>query len=225
MERWGLPRTDAVYLAENGRLRLSVRVFGLPIERGECEDAGDGQCFRIPYERGRFDGLLDILDRDAFTLFREGQVAVKTFHAEGNEYIDVLDSEPLVVREGDIVVTKAERNRFERNLRLSEPKRAPAESLRQVNEYREVRIGEDVYHLGAIQARVVKHLHVAARSGNPWCTGKAVLAAAGSQSTRMADVFKSQPRWRRLIESNGRGHYRLVTGLDADNTDHPPAKT
>ena len=27
--------------------------------------------------------------------------------------------------------------------------------------------------------------------------------------SRMADVFKSQPHWRRLIDSDGRGRYRL----------------
>jgi hypothetical protein len=40
-------------------------------------------------------------------------------------------------------------------------------------------------------------------------TGKLILGEAGSSSTRMSDVFKSQPHWRRLIDSDGRGRYRL----------------
>jgi hypothetical protein len=62
---------------------------------------------------------------------------------------------------------------------------------------------------GPVLARVVKRLHDAAISAIPWCEGKLILGEAGSSSTRMADVFKSQPHWRRLIESDGRGRYRL----------------
>ena len=40
--------------------------------------------------------------------------------------------------------------------------------------------------------------------------GKAILAAAGSRSLKMSDVFKSKKNWRLLIESDGRGAYRLL---------------
>jgi len=55
-------------------------------------------------------------------------------------------------------------------------------------------------------------LHEAARRGEPWQSGKAILSAAGSKSLKMSDVFKSQKQWRSLIESNGRGNYRLNCG-------------
>lgn len=225
MERWGLPRADVVYLAENGRLRLSVRVFGLPIERGDIEETEDGHWFRIPYDRSRLDGLLELTARDAFSLFRDGEVAVQHFHAEGNEYVDLTEPEPFVVREVDVVISRAERNRFERTLNLSRPVSAPIGRLRQINDYREVRLGDEVFHLGAIQASVVKQLHAAARAGNPWRNGKELLTAAGSHSVRLGDVFKSQPRWRQLIESNGRGQYRLTAAAEPDAPSHPPAKS
>ena len=84
-----------------------------------------------------------------------------------------------------------------------------APSLQQANDYREVRTAGLLFNLGPVQARVVKRLHEAATSPNPWCEGKLILGEAGSSSTRMADVFKSQPHWRRLIDSDGRGRYRL----------------
>ena len=31
--------------------------------------------------------------------------------------------------------------------------------------------------------------------GDPWCSGKALLAEAGAKSRKMADVFKSKPDW------------------------------
>jgi hypothetical protein len=35
-------------------------------------------------------------------------------------------------------------------------------------------------------------------------------SSAGSRSLKMADVFKSKKDWPLLIESNGRGAYRLA---------------
>ena len=63
---------------------------------------------------------------------------------------------------------------------------------------------------GPIQAKVIRALHAAAISGDPWCSGKALLAAAGAKSRKMGDVFKSKPDRCDLIESNGRGQYRLA---------------
>ena len=48
--------------------------------------------------------------------------------------------------------------------------------------------------LGAVQAQVVRLLHEAALSDNPWCDGKSLLSEAGATSMRMSDVFKSQRR-------------------------------
>ena len=81
--------------------------------------------------------------------------------------------------------------------------------FRQANDYGEVHVAGRVFNLGPVQSRVVKQLHRAAITRDPWCNGKALLAAAGSSSTRLADLFKSQRDWRQLIESDRRGNYRL----------------
>ena len=82
-----------------------------------------------------------------------------------------------------------------------------------VGDYKEVIVAGRSFHLGACQAEVVRLLHEAAKTEEPWRYGKAVLAAAGSSCTRMADLFKSQRHWRELIASDGRGHYRLAIPL------------
>ena len=84
-----------------------------------------------------------------------------------------------------------------------------APSLRAAPDYRDVAINGHSFTLGDCQAAVVRILHDAARAGTPWKHGKVVLAQAGSSCTRMADLFKSQPRWRVLIASDRRGRYRL----------------
>ncbi len=196
VDRWRLPHRDVVYLAENGLLRLSVRLFGVPMER-TC-----------------FSGLRDLRESDAFRLFRDGQVRIDQLAAPEGEYCYLLEpTRSVLVRLSDIVVRKEERDRVERRHRLVRGGTPQGPALRQFNAYSEVHLGGLVFQLGPIQARVVKLLHKAAQAGEPWCIGKLVLGEAGSACTRMADLFKSQPHWRRLIESDGRGRYRLSLPL------------
>jgi hypothetical protein len=60
LDRWSISETDLIYLAENDRLRLSVRVFGLPLEFGDFEENEGGQGCRVPWEQTRYSGLLDL---------------------------------------------------------------------------------------------------------------------------------------------------------------------
>jgi hypothetical protein len=209
-ERWQLPHRDVAYLAENGLLRLSVRLFGVAMEFGVYEEGADGEWFTVPHERRRFTGFQDLLDRDVFQLFRQGQVDVVHFHAPEKEYCYLIEPTPIVtVCRDDVLVRREERDRVEVKHALVRKGAAAPASLQQSNDYREVRTAGLLFSLGPVQARVVKRLHDAATSANPWCEGKIILGDAGSSSTRMADVFKSQPHWRRLIDSDGRGRYRL----------------
>jgi hypothetical protein len=69
------------------------------------------------------------------------------------------------------------------------------------------------YRFTPTQAKVLRFLHDAALSGSAWQSGKAVLAAIGSNSLKLGDLFKRRPEWRNLVEGNGRGLYRLVLTL------------
>jgi hypothetical protein len=40
---------DLAYLAENAKLRVSVRAFGMPIEFGDFEETPEGE--RFPHDR------------------------------------------------------------------------------------------------------------------------------------------------------------------------------
>ena len=86
----------------------------------------------------------------------------------------------------------------------------PAGGFHASADYQSVRCHGREFRLGPIQAQVVRILHAAAKQGDPWQSGKAVLSSAGSRSLKMADVFKSKKDWPLLIESNGRGAYRLA---------------
>lgn len=64
---------------------------------------------------------------------------------------------------------------------------------------------------GTIQQNVIRILHEAEQRGEPWQSGKAVLADAGSRDTKMANLFGRHPCWGSLLESNKHGKYHLRT--------------
>jgi hypothetical protein len=209
-ERWRVPMDDLVYAAETGELRTSIRVDRVCIEQGILEVDGDQQ-FRCPYDRSWYTGLLDLTARDAFLVFRDGYAEVRDFRTDVcNEYLCVIHpSMTIPVTPAHLVMRREERDRIEARHREARGTVAKPACFQHSQDYRNVCLGGVELVLGAVQANVIRILHQAALDGRPWCAGKAVLAAAGATSQRMTDVFKSQPHWRQLIRSDGRGRYML----------------
>jgi len=114
LDRWSMPEADLIYLAENDKLSLSVRVFGLPLEFGDHETTDDGRRYSVPLERKYFSGLVDLNARDAFRLFRCGELVVtecRTPKADCALLWD--DAEPVLFNVGDLLLHREERDRFE----------------------------------------------------------------------------------------------------------------
>lgn len=214
LDRWAITEADLVYLAENDQLRLSVRVFGVPIEMGDYEIAGDGTPLSIPWHQSPYSGLLDLHAPDVFQLFRCGEIQVREFRASCAAYASVMDgAEGVSIMIGDLLMRRDERDRFEvrKGFRASEATNEDNAFIASAD-YHEIRCNSIQFRLGPIQAEVVRLLHEAAQKDEPWQSGKRVLEIAGSRSMKMSDVFKSQAEWRELIKSNRRGAYRLNIG-------------
>lgn len=212
LDRWSVSEVDVAYLAETDQLRLSIRIFNLPIEFGDFEETDDGRRFSIPGERTSFNGLLDLHVQDVFQLFRIGQVTVTRFRTPKADYACFWGSrEMLTIRKRDLVLSRQERDRFEAKFGFRGAAGVPhAKTFHASTDYHHVRCNGHHFQLGPIQAQVVRILHAAAQRGEPWQSGKAVLGEAGSRSLKMSDIFKSKKDWPLLIESNGRGAYRLA---------------
>ena len=212
LARWRIPEADLVYLAENGQLRLSVRVFDLRLEVGHFEEAVEGGQFHVPDRIAVFSGVLDLHARDVFYLFRDGEVSLREFLSPWPDYAQVVDESAAVrVRPCSLLVRREERDRFEAEVGFRVEGSAPAiPAFRASEDYREVRHAGVDFQLGPIQAQVIRALHAAAQTADPWRCGKTLLTEAGARSLKMSDLFKSKPDWRRLILSNGRGFYRLA---------------
>ncbi len=114
LERWSIPEDDLVYLAENDQLRLSIRVFDLPLEIGGYEEDSDGARFRVPEDQRYFSGLLDLHACDVFHLFRSGEVRLSEFRSGPSGYACLQDDyAPLYVVIGDLLLRRRERDLFE----------------------------------------------------------------------------------------------------------------
>lgn len=211
-ERWGVPYRDLVYLAENGLLKVSVRLFGVRLAQGSQEDADEGKGCSVLQERSLFHGLQDIRPQDAYRLFHEGALRIERFDAPADRYCIVQQPENgVLIKTEELVVRREERDRAESRHGLGGTQRAAEIVFEHRHDFSEVVLGDRTYILGSIQARVVRILYEAATNGKPWQHGKAVLAEAGSSCTRLSDLFKAQKDWRKLIQSDKRGRYRLNT--------------
>ena len=182
------------------------------LEEGVYElDTRDGQPHRIPFDQ-------IVVQRAAGSVGLRCPSGCSATARRGSS-ISTLQATPTsrssnrpnrwTVRLGQLVIRREERDRVEAEHGRAGNSVADGIAFQHDDDFRNLRLGELRVTLGRLQAAVVKHLHEASRSGDGWCFGKSVLAEVGSTSKRMSDVFKSKPRWRDLIESDGRGRYRL----------------
>ena len=168
-------------------------------------------------------GLVDLGDRDAHLILKNGSAAVEDFKAKPKEYCNIAErARPQTFKKEDLLLRRSERTRLESLIR-AKPSAKRGEYFTHSHGYREVTINGHRISLGARQADVVRQLHEAALAGNPWRNGKELLRNAGSESNRMHDLFKSKRlEWPLLIESDRRGLYRLAI---SDQIDLPGKRT
>lgn len=183
LDRWSISEADLIYLAENDKLRLSVRVFGVPLELGDYEETNEGEHFRVPTEQSYYSGLLELHARDVFQLFRAAELTVSDFRTPRSDYASIWGDRngvPLTIE--DLLLRREERDRFEAETGFSGAETGPKLPVFSASpDYQEVRCGGNQFRLGPIQAQVVRALHEAARRGEAWQSGKAILSAAGSK--------------------------------------------
>lgn len=62
---------------------------------------------------------------------------------------------------------------------------------------------------GLAQASVIRRLYEEGKTGHPYIHFNMLLSDAGCKSMYLRDLFKSNPNWKKIIHSSGRGFYRL----------------
>lgn len=228
-ERWCAPVDDLECYVLDGLLEVSVMAIGLPVEVGRLERDGErGGWMRVDARPDVLSGLQPVVAADLWPVFRHGSGRIGRLKASGPEaFVELAEGvDPILVTMPDLLVARRERQRFEAAHGLGAPETEPeavpilAEpGFLHRNGYAEVVSAGQVFRLGALQAAIVRQLHEASATPDPWRTGKELLAASRSSSQKMVDLFKSKPNWRSLIVSDGRGRYRL------NLADHPVARS
>lgn len=214
-ERWGASMSDLACYTLDGLLEVSIMTITVRAEIGTF-DGYDGGIFRLPEGEIVLRGPQPVVASDLWPVFRNGTGKITRFKPRtATGYLDLAEGvAPMFVRLADLLVTRAERNRFEMAHGLSfgdgyADGSQDAPGFIQRDNYAEVVLNGEIFRLGPMQAAIIRQLHEAARSESPWRRGKQLLIAANAQTSRMVDLFKTKPNWRSLIASDGRGAYRL----------------
>ena len=78
--------------------------------------------------------------------------------------------------------------------------------------YRSVRWRGEQFDLTTAQAGMVRNLDQARQSGIKWVSTQDALDGVDTSATRVSDVFKDSPVWKRLVVTGRPGRYRLNIG-------------
>ena len=225
-KRWGASKSDLACYTLDGLLQLSIMTVGVVVETGTFE-ADDHGVSRLPEGESVLNGPQPVVASDLWPVFRHGNGRIARFKpATAFGYIDLARGQaPIEITIEDLLVTRSERVRFERTHGLGPDESTPAipsaikpEITKPATaepifvhrgDYSEVVFSGELFRLGPLQAAVVRQLHEASQSANPWKPGKELLSNSSASTMRIVDLFKVKKNWRTLIVSDGRGNYRL----------------
>lgn len=216
--RWGMSRVDTLYYAENGLIRIATRVFGAVVESGLIEAESDGRWFKLPEEHERYSGLLTLRACDLATVFRRGSASIYFFDPGENRYGDIVEpQEGIEVHVCDLVVTRAERDRFEQAHDLTRTVGADDVKVKHALSTADCSIdgswirvrGQEYLFSGLLQKTAIRRLYDALQDGSPRLSMQALLEEIESRSQHISQVFSgADPRWRQIV-GYGKGHVWL----------------
>ena len=218
--------SDIACYTIDGLLEVSVMAIGIVAETGTFE-ADDHGLSRLPEGETVLNGPQAVVASDLWPVFRHGSGHITRFKpATAHRYIELASHHGAIrITLDDLLVTRAERDRFETACGMGpvEPLAtyfvaakptagaSPSNGSQFVHrdDYSEVVLSGELFRLGPLQASVLRQLHEASQSGNPWRPGKELLSNSSASTMRIVDLFKVKKNWRTLIVSDGRGNYRL----------------
>lgn len=208
---WSLKASDMEYYALDEQLQLAVFVVDLPAELGTWEGDRIGED-PVLQDLPLLNGPQPLLRASLLQIFRDGFAEVRAFRtAQPRVYLHVrADGEALTVRKDDLIVTREERERFEREHgAIAVPDAPVVAEISPNGDFSKIRVGGEWHSFGPKQAAVLRLLKLASDAGDPWRDGKRLLGDVGSTTLRLGDLFKRRSVWRQLVHADGKGSYRL----------------
>ena len=159
------------------------------------------------------DNHIGLFAHDCRKLFVKGKAIVRKFPADNLNCYRLTEYMPAIELEHDnIIILRDEKHRFEAEHRIGKDS-SPVFTY--FNNFQDVSYSDYHFHFGKIQASIVQQLYDALQTDNPWLYGKTLLKNADSKTNVMHNIFKHKKHWQKLIESNGKGFYRLSSDIAA----------
>lgn len=214
-KKLGISKEDVFYAVENGILRACIWLPLRYVERVAIKDC------TFVFERHEHQcGFVGVRPEDCRRICSTGSARLRIFNCvcEAHHILRLAYEPPqpsIAVRINDLVVLKEDQQKFKQHYNIAETNvvdlhpEKPTDRFIATNDYRYVKLGDQEFHLGDIQARIIQMLHDASQSHKPWVHGKTLLHESASNAIRIRDIFKSKKGWRDLIISDDRGYYRL----------------
>lgn len=122
LERWQMTRQDLLSFVLSDQMTISITAAGLPITYGCYEEIEDNCIERVPIGYKWVIGTIDLKPADAWQTLRHGKTTVRDFRSEKDTFQEISNSRALdghAIATHDLVVTRAEVERFEREQVMS----------------------------------------------------------------------------------------------------------
>lgn len=219
---WELSESDITQYLMHGSLIAHIWLPMMSVY--EVSEELDGARILLVRDLKHWEGYTPLYAHQCRTLFKTGKVYLREFMCgDSNKKLILPDSVGSVrVTIQDLVIMNEERKRFETEHNFLSVSNCSVKIMGRVmgaprperysyfeQGFRKVHHNGTDFRFDEMQAAVMQRLYDAAMEGDPWQNGKQLLEQAGSLSFTMQNIFKSNPHWRKLIESDKRGSYRL----------------
>jgi hypothetical protein len=116
--RWDITERDIIAFVLADELTVSATVARLRVRYGSIEKVADGEFVRIPEGQRHLIGTVDLHRDDAWHILRKGSQSVRSLKAPPGTFQEIDDDEHVIHRD-DLVICRAEMERFEKELGLA----------------------------------------------------------------------------------------------------------
>ena len=219
-KRWDTRKKYIRHYLETGMMRASIWLRRSIAEEGRLITLEKGVQEFVIKEKLLLKGFVQLLPDDCREIFRFGKVEPCLYGSyENTGYFLRLEESAATLCEMDIRILHHDLIRAElefgiipgygKNDAASDDGKIAENRFRFGDDYQTLYAQDKVIRFGIIQANILKQLHQASMTNSPWIHGKILLDKAGSQTVQLKSLFRNKPDWREVIESDGRGYYRL----------------
>lgn len=197
--RWKCGLSMIETLAETDEIQFCLRPAALEIALAKIPREKYHSIFRKLATR-------HIDHKYVYLMFKDKEHKIEIAHIGNIDMKEILES-PLHVDFFDLIIPMNQIQEFEFRHSVNKPMEYEFTIL--ADDFTCISLCGHQYKFGEVQAKIIKRLWQAREDGNPWMYGKRILTDIGAASCRIQSVFNHHPYWRRIIESDRNGKYRL----------------